>query len=264
MKKYIVGVLGFLTLISCSSTTEEGQIGIKRKQLLVVSADQINEMSYMEYDKMKASAQKAGALNKNSEQLKRVRGIADRLIPHTAVFRSDAPKWNWEVNVVDSPELNAFCMPGGKMMFYSGIIDSLKLTDPEIAAIMGHEMAHALREHGRERMSQELIKQGVLQVGVATGQIDAQKAQYAMLLTALTISLPHGRGQEIESDEIGLELMARAGYDPRGAITLWEKMGAASSGGKPPEILSTHPSDKNRRKRLEDLMPKVMPLYKAK
>ncbi|KYG70674.1 M48 family metallopeptidase [Bdellovibrio bacteriovorus] len=246
-------------IASCATSTNEGEIGVSRKQLLL-PVGQINDMAAQTYNQMKADAQKKGALDKNPKQVERVQAIAKKLIPQTSVYRSDALKWDWEVHVITSDEINAFCMPGGKIMFYSAIIDKLQLTDAEIAAIMGHEIAHALREHSRERMSQELIKSGLAQVILATGKVDPSYIGYADQAVTLGILLPYGRGQETEADDMGLELMARAGYNPQEAVNLWKKM-AAQGGGKPPEILSTHPADETRIKKITALLPKVMPLY---
>ena len=178
----------------------------------------------------------------------------------TSFFRKDAANWNWEVHLINSDELNAYCMPGGKIIFYSAIIQKLNLSDAEIAAIMGHEVAHALKEHGRERMSEELIKSLGINLLVATNKMDAKYANAANLLSALAVSLPHSRSQETEADGIGLELMARAGYDPNAAISLWKKM-ASASGSKPPELLSSHPSDSKRIENILSLVPKALPLY---
>ncbi|WP_374029389.1 M48 family metallopeptidase [Bdellovibrio bacteriovorus] len=255
----ILLVLLTLIITSCATSTKEGEIGVKRRQLLLIPNEEVISMSAQAYTATKSEAQKKGALDKNPDQVRRLNVIAKRLIPQTAIFREEAPKWAWEVHVVSSPELNAFCMPGGKIMFYTGIIEKLKLTDGEIAAIMGHEIAHALREHGRERMSEELVKNVGLQAILLSGKVDASYVGYAEQLTTLAVTLPHSRGQETEADDIGVELMARAGYDPNEALSLWKKMG--SQGGKPPEILSTHPADETRLKNIAALIPKVMPLY---
>jgi predicted Zn-dependent protease len=182
------------------------------------------------------------------------------------VFRKDALDWKWEVNVLTSPEINAWCMPGGKIAVYTGIIEKLQITDDELAAVMGHEIAHALREHGRERASQQMAAGvGAGLAGVVadiflpgSGQLATQGAG---LGTQLGVLLPYSRTHETEADRMGVELAARAGYDPRAAITLWQKMGKLSGGGAPPQLLSTHPSNEARVKDLTEFSQKVMPLY---
>lgn len=246
----------------CASTTEEGTIGVNRKQLLILPSDQIVQMSYQGYAETKKEAAAKGQLDQNPEQVRRVAAVAKRLIPHTTIYRKDAASWDWEVHVLTSPDINAYCMPGGKIMFYSGILEKLQMTDGEIAAVMGHEIAHALREHGRERMSEQVISQLGLQVLTATGKISPTNAQLLGAGLTYAVMMPHGRGQETEADEMGLELMARAGYDPHEAVSLWKKM-AAAGGAKPPEILSSHPADEKRMARLQELLPRVMPLYQS-
>lgn len=251
-----------LALSGCtlSSSTKSGTVGADREQLMLISADEMNEGAEEAYAQVLAEAEQAGTLNTNKTQTERVRAIADQLIPHTAVYRKDAPKWNWEVNVLTSEQLNAWCMPGGKIAFYTGIIETLQLTDDEIAAIMGHEIAHALREHSRERASEQVAKQmGISVIGSAFG-LSGTTLQLADLATTYTLELPNSRQHETEADRMGVELAARAGYNPYAAVNVWKKMSALSS-GSPPEILSTHPSNESRIKDLNKYSKKVDPLY---
>jgi len=252
----------------CATTTSDSVAGVKRSQFLLLPASYVSDMSSQAYAETLTTAQKKQALNADKVELERVRKISNRLISQVGVFRADATKWEWEVNVEKNDQLNAYCMPGGKIMVYSGLINKLKVTDDELAAVIGHEIAHALREHGRERMSQAFVQQFGLQAVAAvvtkgtSATVGNASAQAAGLGSQLFFALPNGREQERESDKIGLELAARAGYNPDAAVTLWQKM-EAQGGAKPPEFLSTHPASENRIAELRALAPKVRPLYEA-
>lgn len=251
-----------LTACKAVKTTSSGNIGINRKQYMLVSAQETDQMAATAYQQTLQQATGSHTLNTDKRMTERVRGIAQRLIAQVGVFRSDASKWPWEVNVQQSNELNAYCMAGGKIMVYSGLISQLKLTDDELAAVMGHEMAHALREHSRERLSQAYGTS--LAIGIVGKAAKLDTSGQDLLGKAFTVAytLPHSREHETEADLMGIELSARAGFDPRAAISLWKKMGS-TGGSKPPELLSTHPSDKTRMTTLENAIPKVLPLYEA-
>jgi predicted Zn-dependent protease len=260
---FLVLGLSLHLLGGCATSTAGGAVGADRPQLLLVSADELDQLAAQSYTKIKSDASDKGVLNQNNAMLKRVRGIAGRLEAQTRVFRDDAPGWDWEVNVITSDELNAFCMPGGKIRVYSGMITQLDLTDDELANVLGHEVAHALREHVREQMSQALVAQGAIDAGAAVfGLGDASSSAAALGYQAL-LATRFSRDDESEADRIGLELAARAGYDPRAGITLWQKMTSVSKGSRPPEFLSSHPADASRARQIQKLLPTVMPLYLA-
>ncbi|MEA1989096.1 MAG: M48 family metallopeptidase, partial [Pseudomonadota bacterium] len=203
------------SMVGCTSTsTKQGTVGIKREQLLLISPAEMTQGAKVAYQSVLKEAQTAKKLNTDHAMLKRVRRIANDIIPQTAVFRGDAPNWNWEVNVLESDQLNAWCMPGGKIAFYTGIINKLKLTDAEIAAIMGHEIAHALREHGRERASEQTLTQvGLSALSIFTG-VKGPTLDAASMALQVTLTLPNSRIHEVEADRMGVELAARAGYNP--------------------------------------------------
>ena len=260
------GLFASVALAACQTvqTTESGAVGVERRQTMssLVSSSQMDRSAAEAYGKVISEAGKKNQLNRDSAQVERVRGVAKRLIPSTAAFRADAPKWTWEVNVISSDEVNAWCMPGGKIAVYSGLLTKLNPTDEELAAVMGHEIAHALREHGRERASEQMTQQigvSVLSVALGLGDLGSQLTQTVL---DVTLSLPHSRTHETEADRIGVELAARSGYEPHAAVSLWEKMGKLG-GGKPPEWMSTHPSDQTRIRDLQTYSERVIPLYEA-
>lgn len=227
----------------------------------LVPAAELEKAAASQYGQLKRTAAEKGALAPaNHPQLIRLRGIAKRILPFAERFNPEARRWQWEVNLIGSKQLNAFCLPGGKIAFYTGIIDNLKLSDDEIAIVMGHEIAHALREHARERLAKnQLTDVGATILGelIGGGQLTGLFKAGGNLMT-----LKFSRDDESEADIIGLDLAARAGYDPRAGISLWKKMESASDGA-PPAWLSTHPAGTDRIAEIEQHLPEVMPLYEA-
>lgn len=249
-----------LLLNSCATTTQSGAVGVERRQFLLVSQQEAERGAAQFYAQEKQKYAAKGALNSDPAQTARVRDIARDLIAQVGVFRPDARNWQWEVNVLESKELNAYCAAGGKIAVYSGLIEKLKLTDDELASVMGHEIAHALREHSREAMSQVVAQQmGIAVLGAALNMGSLTQDLLDKAAT-VAIQLPNSREKETEADRIGLELTARAGYDPRGAISVWKKM-MANGNGHPPEFLSTHPNPQSRMQDIEAHLPRVVPLY---
>lgn len=257
-------VVAVLAACAAVNTTSSGTVGVDRKQWMsgLVSETELNQAAQQNYTQVLSQARSQGALDKDAALTNRVKNIANRLIRHVDVFRPDARAWNWEVHVISSNELNAWCMPGGKMAVYSGLIKQLNLTDAELAAIIGHEMAHALREHSREQVSQQMATSvGLSVLSAVLGQPGVQ--DLGGRLSEVMFTLPNSRQHETEADLIGVELAARAGYDPRAAITLWEKMAAVEKGQQQPEFMSTHPSSTSRINELRTITERVMPLYQA-
>lgn len=245
-------------------TTQPGMVGIDRKQTVspLVNPKALTQQASVQYMQVLKEAGKKEQLNADPRLTARVREIAHRIIPVTAVFRPEAAHWPWEINVIKSTELNAWCMPGGKIAVYSGLIEHLNLSDDEIAAVLGHEIAHALREHAWERASQAAnANLGLSIVGILAGANTSQM-DMAQLVYDVSFTLPNSREHETEADRIGVELAARAGYNPDAAVTLWQKMEKESSKA-PPKWLSTHPPQQDRINDLRSYAQRVKPLYEA-
>lgn len=225
----------------------------------LVPAGALEQQATQEYEQLKRQAAARRALGPDDHpQVRRLRAIAARIIPFVDRFNSRAGQWRWEVNLIGSRQINAFCMPGGKIAFYSGILDALQLTEDEAAMVMGHEIAHALREHARERMAKnQLTRLGANVLGELIG---GGRYAGAFQIGGNLLSLKFSRDDESEADVVGLDLAARAGFDPRAAVSLWQKMVAANSRA-PLEFLSTHPAGENRIREIEKRLPEVLPLF---
>ena len=260
----IYWVLALVTLLSaCASTTRPGAVGISRSQFMMASTEDVNRLSAASYSEQNQKAKEKNILVTSGPTYDRLKLIANRLIPQTEVFRDDTRQWDWQLTLINAPTLNATCAPGGKITFYTGIIEQLNLNDDEIAAIMGHEIAHALREHGRERVSQAAAQNVLVNIATALAGPYGSAVSAANQVAHYAIVLPNSRENESEADAIGLELAARAGYNPMGAISVWQKMLKATKDKNSPEFLSTHPSGETRIEQLTALIPAVEPIYKA-
>jgi predicted Zn-dependent protease len=257
-----LAALGWMVAIGPNAVqAREGvEVGGNSAFSKLVPAEEVEAAAAEEYIKLLADARVKGTLvSADNAQVKRLRAIAQRIIPLASEWNDRARSWKWEVNLLDSKEINAFCMPGGKIAFYTGILQDLKLSDDEVAMVMGHEMAHALREHARERMGKSAatgIGASLLSQLLGLGDVGQTVTRYgAQLLT-----LKFGREDESEADLVGMELAAKAGFNPRAGVTLWKKMDASNSGA-PPEWLSTHPSGSARIAQIEANLPQVLPFY---
>ena len=231
---------------------------------MLAPAEEIESAAAQQYREMlNQAAQQRALAPADHPQVRRLRAIAQRLIPYSNEpnlhTTPRARQWNWEVNLIGSSQINAFCMPGGKIAFYYGILEKLQLNDDEVAMVMGHEIAHALREHARERMGKTAATRGVIEIGSALLGLGSG-GRYLADMGGQLLTLRFSRDDEIEADKIGLDLSARAGYDPRAGISLWHKMASASRGA-PPQWLSTHPSGSSRIRDIEDTLPAVLPVY---
>jgi predicted Zn-dependent protease len=257
MSRTLLATIALAALVAGCATSPTG-----RRQLMLVSEEQAISSSRQAYVQEMGKYQKAGKLVTDPQVLARVEGITSRLVAQAVAARPDSAKWEWSVEVIDDPkQVNAWCMAGGRMAIYTGLLKQVAPTDDELAQVMGHEIAHALANHTAERMSVAMAgSAGVIAVGLLS-----DKPGQAMVLAAtaakLAVDLPNSRAAENEADEIGLKLAARAGFDPRAAITLWQKMAKVGDGKAPPPFLSTHPSDAQRQQRLAALVPKMMVYY---
>lgn len=241
-----------LLLSACETNPVSG-----RQQLVLVSEEQAQQASAQAYSQTLSEAQSKGQLNTDAALNARVRRITDRLIVQAGNMYPPSRSWKWSIAVIDEPKINAWAMPGGKMAIYTGIVEKLSLSDDEIAQIMGHEISHAILGHGRERMSRAMATEGGLQLGSVLAGRDLTGLSP---VATVALNLPNSRNAESEADRYGVELAARAGYDPRAAVTLWEKM-IRASGNNPPQFLSTHPNPDNRIQALQALVPRMMPIY---
>lgn len=246
-----------------AQATEREGVDVGRASVMrnLVPAAELEQAATKQYHQMLAEARQKNALGPdNHPQVRRLRAIAQRLIPHTHEWNPRARDWKWEINLIGSKQLNAFCMPGGKIAFYTGILEQLKLTDDEVAVIMGHEMAHALREHARARIAKTQTTGLGLSIAaqlLGLGTLGDMAASIGTQLLAMRFS----REDETESDLVGMELAARGGYDPRAGISLWQKMAQAAGGSAPPQWLSTHPAGQTRIRDIESNLDRVLPLY---
>lgn len=266
MKRYAL-VLASISMVwaaGCQTveTTQPGVVGVNRPQRMAVSSQEVDASAEKQYAEMMAEAKKKNALDRDAAQVERVRKIVGRLVPQTPVFRPDAKNWPWEVHVITLDEVNAWCMPHGKMAVYTGLLQKIQPTDDELAAVMGHEISHALREHTREQISQQMGTQALLGIAGALFGLGETAQNLGNTVANVTIGLPKSRTDETEADRMGVELAARAGYDPHAAISLWQKM-EKLAGSQPPQWLSTHPSNETRLADLKQYAEKVMPLYAA-
>ena len=260
----LLGVWG--AMYAQDASAREGvEVGSTSAFAQLVPAGEVESAASNEYRQLIVEAYKKGLL-KSSEgaQVVRLRAIAKKLIEQSPVWNERAKQWSWEVNLIESPQVNAFCMPGGKIAVYTGLIDKLKLTEDELAMVVGHEIAHALREHARQRMGKGMATEGVTRLGGAVIAgifgIDPRITDFVAKQGASLLSLKFSREDETEADLVGMELAARAGFDPRAGVSLWKKM-SAENAQSPPQWMSTHPSSTNRVKDIELNLSKVMPLF---
>jgi predicted Zn-dependent protease len=266
-RQFIYGCVGCACGMGAGiALAREGvEVGKESAFAKLVPAAEVEQSARQQYSQMMKEASTKGALGPDDHpQVQRLRRIANELIPHSYEWNPRAREWKWEVNLIGSNQINAFCMPGGKIAFYTGILSQLKLTDDEVAMVMGHEIAHALREHARERMGKAAATNGLATIGSTVASVffgvNPNLTDFVAKQGANLLNLKFSRDDETEADLVGMEIAARAGYDPRSGVTLWQKMSAASKGA-PPQWLSTHPSGNTRIEEIQANLPKVLPLY---
>ena len=259
MKRHFSVLLLCMMLIMACATSPTG-----RRQLMIVSEESAIAASKEAYTEMLKPYAEKGKIDNDAALKKRVYKITGYLIAQAIEMRPDTKNWEWSIKIIDEPEtVNAWAMAGGKMALYTGLVQQIKPTDDELAQVLGHEIAHALAKHSAEKMSVAMASSiGVVVVGVAADR-KAIALTGAALAAALAVQRPNSRAAESEADVIGIELAAKAGYDPHAAVSLWKKM--ANVGGKgPPEFLSTHPAPENRERKLSQMIPEMLPYYEKK
>ena len=261
----VAGAAGLAPAPASAQDAEAGgglqaDVGRESRFTKLVSAEQVEGAATQQYAQMLGEySQKNAVAPANHPQVIRLRSIAARITPFAPAWNPRAKQWNWQVNLLGSPQINAFCMPGGKIAFYMGILAKLQLSDDEVATIMGHEVAHALREHARERMGKNMATRGAIEIGSALFGL-GNAGRMAAGMGGQLLTLKFGRDDETEADLVGMDLAARAGYDPAAGVSLWEKMMTANKGA-PPQFLSTHPAGATRIKDIQSKLAKVLPLY---
>ncbi|AKL98637.1 M48 family metallopeptidase [Endomicrobium proavitum] len=262
MKKILFAVLAFV-VAGCASVPVTG-----RSQLSLVSDGEMNAMAIQSYNSLISSAK----VIKTGKDAELVKSVGAKIAKAAETFlrdnglESELASYSWEFNLIESPEVNAFCMPGGKIAVYTGILPVTKNADG-LAVVLGHEVAHAIAKHGAERASQQLLTQyGGSLISLVTAKKSAQTQQLIMLAygagTQVGVLLPYGRKHELEADKIGLILMASAGYNPNYAVTFWQQMSAATGGGLSSDIFATHPSDTKRISEIKAALPEALKYYK--
>ena len=258
MKKHLIIILTLLILTSCA-TSPTG-----RSQLLVYPEEVAIASSLQAYPQMLGPLSEKGKVDTDPILKDRVVRITSRIVAQAVRMRPETNNWGWEIKIIDDPEtVNAWAMAGGKMALYTGLIEKLQPSDDELAQVIGHEISHALARHAAEKMSVATVTQAGVAAVAAMTDNDQLTMTGTTLLAAVAVTLPNSRTMESEADRIGIELAAKAGYNPQAAVSLWQKMARAGS-KNPPQFLSTHPNPENRLEVLRKLVPEMMPYYQAK